>query len=67
MVAMPTGPEQLRMKLTVMANGLRMLKLKHTGRVELQYITLALALYEKYKDYLLGDYVCDDYAGMPSS
>ena len=50
-----------------MANGLIMLKLKHTGRVELQDITPAL--FEKYKDYLLGDYVyrlraSDDYEGM---
>ena len=65
-VAMPTGPEQLRMRLTVMANALRMLKLKHTGRVELQ--DTSPALLEKYKDYLLGDYVyglraSDDYGG----
>ena len=50
-VAMPPGPEQLRMRLTVMANRLIKLKLKHTGRVELQDITPAL--FGKYKDYLL--------------
>ena len=66
-VAMPTGPEQLRMRLTVMANALIMLKPKHTGRVELQDISPAL--FEQYKDYLLGDYVyglraSDDYGGM---
>ena len=31
-VAMPTGPEQLRLQLTVMCNAIRMLKLKHTRR-----------------------------------
>ena len=66
-VAMPTGPEQLRMRLTVMANTLIMMRMKHTARNELKNITPAF--FEKYKDYLLGDYVyglraSDDYGGM---
>ena len=66
-VAMPTGPEQLRMRLTVMANTLIMMRMKHTARSELNDITSAF--FEKYKDYLLGDYVyglqaSDDYGGM---
>ena len=55
-VAMPTGPEQLRLRLTVMYNALAMIKLKHPGRNELTDINADLI--EKYKDYLLGDYVC---------
>ena len=47
-VAMPTGPEQLRMRLTVMANALIMMKRKHTARNELKDITPAF--FEKYKD-----------------
>ena len=39
---MPTGPEQLRRRLTVMLHGLMMLALKHSNRD---------------KDYILGDYV----------
>ena len=54
-VAMPTGPEQLRLRLTVMYNALAMIKLKHPGRNELTDINADLI--EKYKDYLLGDYV----------
>ena len=54
-VAMPTGPEQLRLRLTVMYNVLAMIKLKHPGRNELTDINADLI--EKYKDYLLGDYV----------
>ena len=66
-VAMPTGPEQLRMRLVVMANTLIMMRMKHTARNELKDITPAF--FEKYKDYLLGDYVyglraSDDYGGM---
>ena len=54
-VAMPTGPEQLRMRLTVMANTLIMMRMKHTARTELKDITPAF--FEKYKDYLLDNYV----------
>ena len=54
-VAMPTGPEQLRLRLTVMYNALAMIKLKHPGRNELTDINADLI--EKHKDYLLGDYV----------
>ena len=66
-VAMETGPEQLRMRLTVMANALIMMKMKHAARNEQKDITLYFL--EKYKDYLLGDYVyglraSDDYGGM---
>ena len=52
---MPTRPEQLRLRLTVMYNALAMIKLKHPGRNELTDINADLI--EKYKDYLLGDYV----------
>ena len=65
-VALPAGPEQLRMRLAVMANALIMMKMKHAPRNELKDITPAF--FEKYKDYLLVDYVCglrasDDYGG----
>ena len=40
-VAMPTGPEQLRMRLTVMANTLIIMRMKHTARNELKDITPA--------------------------
>ena len=53
--ALPAGPEQLRLRLTVMYNALAMIKLKHPGRNELADISADL--FEKYKDYLLGDYV----------
>ena len=55
-VAISTGPEQLRLRLTVMYNALAMIKLKHPGRNELTDFNADLI--EKYKDYLLGDYVC---------
>ena len=50
-----------------MANTLIMMRMKHTARNELKDITPAF--FEKYKDYLLGDYVyglraSDDYGGM---
>ena len=66
-MAMPTGPEQLRTRLAVMANTLIMMRMKHAARVELKDITPAFI--EKYKDYLLGDYVyglraSDDYGGI---
>ena len=48
-VALPTGPEQLRLRLTVMYNALAMIKLKHPGRNELADISADL--FEKYKDY----------------
>ena len=54
-VALPTGPEQLRLRLTVMYNALAMIKLKRPGRNELADISADL--FKKYKDYLLGDYV----------
>ena len=52
--ALPANPEQLRLRLTVMANALLMIQLHHPGRVELADTNQQL--FEKYKDYLLGDY-----------
>ena len=52
--AMPTGPEQLRLRLTVLQNALIMIQLRHPSREELKDVTMAL--FERYKDYLLGDY-----------
>ena len=52
--AMPSGPEQLRLRLTVLQNTLIMIQLKHPGRRELE--DESFALFEKYKEYLLGDY-----------
>ena len=54
-VAMPTGPEQLRHRITVMFNALAMIKLRHVNRTELSDVTSDI--FDKYKDYLLGDYV----------
>ena len=53
-VAMPSGPEQLRLRLTLMCNALIMLKMKRTKRVEIQDVDVSL--FERYKEYLLGDY-----------
>ncbi|CAE7312401.1 abhd17c, partial [Symbiodinium microadriaticum] len=50
----PSGPEQLRLRLTVLQNALIMIKLKRPGRAELADVTFAV--FERYKDYLLGDY-----------
>ena len=54
-VPMPTGPEQLRRRLSVMQNCLMMLALKHVNREEIQDVSKDV--FDKYKDYLLGDYV----------
>ena len=54
-VALPTGPEQLRRRLSVMLHAILMLALKHTNREEIQDVRRDL--FERYKDYLLGDYV----------
>ena len=54
-VAMPTGPEQLRHRITVMFNALAMIKLRHVNRTELSDVTSDI--FNKCKDYLLGDYV----------
>ena len=51
---MPSGPEQLRLRLTVMCNAIRMLKLKHTQRHEIKDV--GADLFETYKEYLLGGY-----------
>ena len=50
--AMPSGPEQLRLRLTVLQNTLVMIQLWHPGRRELEDVNFAL--FEKYKEYLLG-------------
>ena len=52
--AMPSGPEQLRLRLTVLQNALIMIQLRHPGPEELKDVTMAL--FERYKEYLLGDY-----------
>ena len=44
----------LRLKLTVLQNTLVMIQLRHPGRRELEDVNFAL--FEKYKEYLLGDY-----------
>ncbi|CAL1173513.1 unnamed protein product [Cladocopium goreaui] len=54
-VALPTGPEQLRRRLTVMLHCVMMLALKHTNREEIQ--DMSRDTMERYKDYILGDYV----------
>eukprot|EP00435_Cladocopium_sp_Y103_P013323 s3632_g3.t1 len=54
-VPLPTGPEQLRRRLSVMLHAILMLALKHSNREEIQDVTREQ--FEKYKDYLLGDYV----------
>jgi len=54
-VAMPTGPEQLRRRLSVMQNCLMMLALKHVSREEIQDVTKDV--FDRYKDYISGDYV----------
>ena len=50
--AMPSGPEQLRLRLTVLQNALIMIQLRHPGREELKDVTMAL--FQRYKEYLLG-------------
>ena len=52
--AMPSGPEQLRLRPTVTQNALLIIGLQHPGRAELKDIDFQL--FEKYKDYLLGDF-----------
>ena len=47
--AMPSGPEQLRLRLTVLQNTLVMIQLRHPGRRELEDVNFAL--FEKYKDF----------------
>ena len=38
-IPLPTGPEQLRRRLTVMLNAILMLALKHTNREEIQDVS----------------------------
>ena len=47
-VALPSGPEQLRLRLSVTCNAILVLKLKHTQRAEIKDIDAAL--FETYKD-----------------
>jgi hypothetical protein len=54
-VALPTGPEQLRRRLSVMQNCIMMLASKHVNREEIQDVDKDV--FDRYKDYLLGDYV----------
>ena len=51
-VPLPTGPEQLRRRLTVMLHAIMMLALKHSNREEIQDVNRDL--FERYKDYMLG-------------
>ena len=54
-VPLPTGPEQLRKRLTIMQNALLMIKLKYPHREEFK--DLDKNLFDQYKDFILGDYV----------
>lgn len=54
-VPLPANPEELRRRLNIMRNTYLMLKLKFPGRADLQ--DLSVDLFERYKEYLLGDYV----------
>ena len=47
-VALPTGPEQLRLRLTVMCNALAMIKLNRNELAD-----ISADLFEKCQDYLL--------------
>ena len=53
-VPLPSNPEELRRRLNIMRNVYLMLK-KFPGRADLQ--DLSPELFERYKEYLLGDYV----------
>ena len=55
MVPLPSGPEQLRRRLSIMQNCMMMLSIKHVSHEELKDIDKAL--FDRYKDYILGDYV----------
>ena len=54
-VPLPSGPEQLRRRLSIMQNCMMMLSIKHVSHEELQDINKDL--FDRYKDYILGDYV----------
>jgi hypothetical protein len=54
-VPMPSNPEELRRRLSIMCHGLIMLSMRHVNRYELQGIDPGL--FEKYKSYLLGEHV----------
>ena len=54
-VPLPTGPEQLRRRLSIMQNCLMMLASKHVTHEELKDVSREL--FDRYKDYFLGDYV----------
>jgi hypothetical protein len=54
-ISLPTGPERLRKRLTVWCNAMVMVACRHANRPEIQDITPLLV--ERYKTYLLGDFV----------
>ena len=54
-VPMPSNPEELRRRLSIMCNGIIMLAMRHANRHELQGVTPGL--FEKYKAYILGEHV----------
>ena len=54
-VPLPTGPEQLRRRLSIMQNCMMMLSIKHISHEELKDVNKDL--FDRYKDYILGDYV----------
>ena len=54
-VPLPSNPEELRRRLSIMAHAYIMLGLRRSNRPELQGINPGL--FEKYKTYILGDYV----------
>ena len=54
-VPLPTGPEQLRRRLSIMQNCMMMLAIKHVTHEELRDVTKDLL--DRSKDYILGDYV----------
>ena len=54
-VPLPSGPEQLRRRLSIMQNCMMMLSIKHVSHEELKDINKDL--FDRYKVYILGDYV----------
>ena len=54
-VPLPTGPEQLRRRLSIMQNCMMMLSIKHISHEELKDVNKDL--FDRDKDYILGDYV----------
>ena len=54
-VMLPTSPESLRRRITILGHALIMISLKHTNQVALQ--GLDPGFFDMYKSYLLGDFV----------